>query len=109
MLIDDSRLELALKRLAKTDALAAELHMKAERAEFKAKATKEAVFLRVEGSSVAERQARAACHPDYEAAMEMYFEALQAHDTMKNERSREVIVIECWRSLNSARSKGLVT
>jgi hypothetical protein len=108
MLIDDERLETALKRLAKTDALAAELHMKVERAEYKAKAIKDANFLLQEGS-VAERQAKAGVHPDYSAAMDDYFAALQAHDTMKNERSREVIVIECWRSLNSARSKGLVT
>jgi hypothetical protein len=108
MLIDDERLETALKRLAKSDALAAELHMKTERAEFKAKAVKDAMFLRGEGS-VAERQASAGTSSEYMVAMDEYFAALQAHDTMKNERSREVIVIECWRSLNSARSKGLVT
>jgi hypothetical protein len=107
VLIPDSRLESALKKLAMTDEMSAELHMKLERAEFRAKAVKDAIFLRSEGS-VAERNALAGIHPDYTAAMETYFEALQAHDTMKNERSREVIVIDCWRSLNSARNKGLL-
>jgi hypothetical protein len=108
MLIDDERLETALKRLAKSDALVAELHMKAERAEFKAKATKDAIFLRSEGS-VAERNALAGTSEDYALAMESYFTALQAHDTLKNERSREVLVIDVWRSLNSAKGKGLIT
>ncbi|HXN96008.1 MAG TPA: hypothetical protein VN879_16000 [Candidatus Acidoferrales bacterium] len=108
MLIDDERLETALKRLAKSDALVAELHMKAERAEFKAKATKDAIFLRSEGN-VAERNALAGIHEDYAKAMDDYFTALQAHDTLKNERSREVIIIECWRSMNSTRNKGLIT
>lgn len=108
MLIDDKRLESALTKLAKTDNLAAELHMKAERAEFRAKATKDAIFLRMDGA-VAERQAKAGVSPDYTAAMDEYFAALQAYDTIKNERAREVLVIECWRSLNSARTKGMIT
>jgi hypothetical protein len=58
---------------------------------------------------VAERNALAGIDPEYAGAMQDYFNALQAHDTMRNERAREVIVIECWRSLNSARSKGLIT
>jgi hypothetical protein len=107
MLVTDERLETALGRLAKTDALSAELHMKMERAEFKAKAVKDAVFLRSEGS-VAERQAVAGTSGDYTVAMDEYFTALQAFDTIKNERAREVLVIEVWRSLNSARNKGLL-
>jgi hypothetical protein len=107
MLVSDERLEQALGRLAKTDAMVAELHMKAERAEFKAKAVKDAVFLRSEGA-VAERQAKAGTSEDYEKAMNDYFAALQAHDTMRNERAREVLVIDVWRSLNSARTKGIL-
>lgn len=107
MLINDERLETALTRLAKSDALIAELHMKAERAEFRAKAIKDAIFLRSEGS-VAERSAIAGTHPEYTAAMEEYFMALQAHDTLKNERSREILVIDVWRSLSSARTKGMI-
>lgn len=108
MLIDDARLEKALKTLARSDALVAELHMKAERAEFRAKATKDAIFLRCEGS-VAERQAQAGTSTDYSTAMDEYFAALQAFDTLKNERSREVLIIDVWRSLNSAKGKGLIT
>src|SRR5271167_795795 len=108
VLIPDSRLESALKKLAFTDNLSAELHMKLERAEFRAKAVKDAIFLRSEGS-VAERNALAGIHPDYAAAMETYFEALQAHDTMKNERAREVLIIDVWRTCQANNRKGLVT
>jgi hypothetical protein len=107
MLIDDERLETSLKRLARSDALIAELHTKVERSEFRAKAIKDAIFLRSEGN-VAERQAIAGTHPEYTAAMEEYFAALQAHDTLRNERSREVLVVDVWRSLSSARTKGII-
>ena len=94
-------------KLAKTDQLAAELHMNVERAEFKAKAVKDVIFMRKEGA-VAERQAFAATQPEYEEAMDKYFEALKSYEGLKNERAREVLVIEVWRSLNSARNKGLL-
>ena len=107
MLISDTRLEQSLAKISQTDGPVAELHAKVERAEYVAKAIKDAIFLRSEGS-VAERNAIAGTHPEYSAAMEAYFVALQAHDTMKNERSREVLVIDVWRSLSSARTKGMI-
>ncbi len=107
MLIPDTRLEAALTKLAQTDGPIAELHANVERMEYRAKAVKDAIFLRSEGS-VAERNAIAGTHPEYGAAMESYFAALQAHDTMKNERSREVLIIDVWRSLSSARTKGVI-
>ena len=107
MLVTDQRLEAALGKLAKTDQLAAELHMNVERAEFKAKAIKDAIFLRSTGA-VAERQAQAGTSEDYIAEMDKYFDALKAYEGLKNERAREVLIIEVWRSLNSARNKGLL-
>lgn len=107
MLIDDTRLEHSLKKLAQTDGAVAELHAEAERAEFRAKAIKDAIFLRSEGS-VAERNSIAGTHPEYSAAMEKYFGALQAHETMRNERSREMLIVDVWRSLSSARTKGMI-
>lgn len=107
MLITDERLEKALAKLAETDGKVAQLHADLERAEFRSKAIKDAIFLRSEGS-VAERNAIAGTHPEYSAAMEAYFAALQAHETMKNGRSREVLVVDVWRSMSSARTKGLI-
>lgn len=107
MVVTDEIMEAALKRLAQTDTLVAELHTKQERAEFKAKAIKDAMFLRT-GGTAGERSAAAGTSKEYEEAMDEYFTALQAHEALRNERSRKVIVIEVWRSLNSARNKGLL-
>jgi hypothetical protein len=107
MFVTDELAEKALKRLADTDNLAAELHLKAERAKFKADAIHAAIFLRTEGN-VAERKAVADTHEDYAREMTEYFDTLQAYEALKNERGRKVIVIDCWRSLNSARNKGLL-
>ena len=108
MLISDSRLELALTKLAHTDGPIADLRASMERAEFKAKATKDAIFLRLEGS-VAERQAKAGTDDAYTNAMDQYFDLLRLYEQMKNERAREVIIIDCWRSMNSTRNKGIIT
>ena len=107
MEISDTRLEQALTRLSRSDALAAELHMKCERAEFKAKGVKDAIFLRSEGS-VAERSAKAGIDPDYVAAMDTYFDALQAYETLKNERTKEVLIVDVWRTCQANNRKGLV-
>lgn len=107
MLIDDDRLERALVKLAQSDELVARLHAEVERSEYRAKAVKDAIFLRSDGS-VAERNAIAGTHLEYAAAMEAYFIAMQTHEALRNERSREVIVIDVFRSLNSARTKGLI-
>jgi uncharacterized protein (UPF0335 family) len=107
MLITTERLEQSLAKLAETDGAVADLHAEVERAEYRAKAVKDAIFLRSEGS-VAERNAIAGTHPEYGAAMETYFVALARHEKMKNERSREDIVIQVWRSFSSARTKGLI-
>lgn len=108
MLITTERLEQSLAKLAETDGAVADLHAEVERCEYRAKAVKDAIFLRSEGS-VAERTAIAGTHLEYAAAMEKYFAALAKHETMKNERSREDIVIQVWRSFSSARTKGIVT
>lgn len=108
MIITNERLEDALKKLAVTDAPVADLHADVERADYRAKAVKDAIFLRSEGS-VAERNAIAGTHPEYSASMEKYFDALAKHETMKNERSREMLIVDVWRSLSSARTKGLIS
>jgi len=40
--------------------------------------------------------------------MNDYFKALRNFEAMKNERARNVIVIDVWRSLNAARNKGQI-
>lgn len=107
MLITDARLEKALTKLAESDDLVAQLHADVERSEYKAKAVRDAIFLRSEGS-VAERNAIAGTHAEYAAAMDAYFEALKSHESLRNARSRESLICDLWRSMSSARTKGLI-
>ena len=107
MHITEDRMDKALRYLVDTDESAASLRAEVERAEYKAKATRDKVFLLEEGS-VAERNAKAGTNGTYDAAMIAYFDALKASDAVRNKRATEAIVIDCWRSLNANRNKGHV-
>ena len=106
MTVSIDRMEKALVYLAETDELAATLKADTERMEYKAKAVKDAIFRRIQDGSVADRQAIAGASEEYAAAMEAYFTALARSEHVRNKRSTEAIVIECWRSINSSRNKG---
>jgi hypothetical protein len=95
-------MEQALAYLAETDEPCAVLRADVERAEFKAKRTKAAVF-QISDGTVADRNANAETSSETEQAYSGYFDALQKFDAMKNKRSTEAIVFEAWRSLNSNR------
>jgi hypothetical protein len=105
VVINESRLSKALTYLAEHDEPCAHLHAAMERAEFKAKAVRDAVFMRLEGT-VAERTAQAGASEEYEKAMELYFQFLGTYEAMKNKRATEGVVVDVWRSLNSSRNKG---
>ena len=98
-------MEKALAYLATTDEPCADLRADMERAEYKAKRTKAAIFQLSEGS-VAERNAVAETSGDTQEAYEGYFKALRDFEAMKNKRSTEEIVIDTWRSLNANRRQG---
>lgn len=98
-------MEQAIEYLADTDELCAALRSDMERAEWRAKRTKAAIFTLSTGS-VAERTALADTHADTEAAWAQYFDALQAHESMRNKRATESIVVDTWRSLNANRRQG---
>lgn len=100
--ITQERMEQALAYLSDTDEDCAALRADVERAEFKAKRTKAAVFTISDGS-VADRNAVAETSNETATAYEQYFAALQKFDAMKNKRATESIVFEAWRSLNSNR------
>lgn len=104
-MIDDTRLGQALTYLATTDEKAAERRTQMERAEFKAKAIKDAIFKRLDGS-VADRQAEAGASVEYAAAMDEYFAALSQYEAMRNKRLTEAIVIDTWRTIQANQRKG---
>lgn len=101
-MITQDRMEKALTYLAETDEPCAVLKSDMERAEYKAKAMRDAVFLR-EAGTVAERTAKAGTHDDYAHAMGVYFDFVKLYEATRNKRQTEAIVIETWRSLNANR------
>ena len=107
MTISTERMEQALTFMAETDQTCAQLRADMERAEFKARATKDALFMRLTGT-VAERTAQAGASDEYGEAMNRYFDYLAAWEHVKNKRQTEAIVVEAWRSLNSSRNRGNV-
>lgn len=100
--ITQDRMEEALAYLSDTDEPCANLRADLERAEWRAKRTKDAIF-QISSGSVADRNAIAETSADTEAAWDKYFKALATFDAMKNKRATEAIVFEAWRSLNSNR------
>lgn len=104
-MISDVRAEKALTYLAETDRSCAEAKVNAERMEFRAKVTKQAIF-KISDGNVADRTAAADTSADYAAAMDAYFTALQDYSHMANKRQTEAFVIEVWRSVNANRRHG---
>jgi CRISPR/Cas system CSM-associated protein Csm2 small subunit len=105
--VTDERAEKALRYLAETDEECAALKADSERAEFKAKVTKDGMFRRLDGS-VADRQAEAGASTEYVDAMLDYFRCLQAYEATRNKRQTEALVCEIWRSVQANQRRGNV-
>lgn len=105
--LSDDRLQRALTYLAETDEPCAALKADAARTEWKAKAIRDAIYLRSDGAA-ATRQATAGASDAYATAMQAHFEALAKFEAMKNKRATETLVVEVWRSLNANRRTGNV-
>ena len=107
-MITDQRMGEALDFLSDTDEAAAELKTNAERAEFKAKAVKDAVFKFAEGT-VAERTAIAGDSQEYKDAMADYFAKSQLADTLKNRRTTAELIIRTWQTVSANRRQGTLS
>ena len=71
-----------------------------ERREDESKAAKAKAFLRATGS-VAEREATAILTEEYRRARELYYEAVEADEEYRNQRSKCEAIIEAWRTCQS--------
>lgn len=104
--LTEARMEEALNFMADSDENLANLLADMERAEWRAKATRQAIFVTLTGT-VADREARACIHEETEKAQQHYFTAVQAYNSLRNKRATEQIVIDCWRSINASRNRGV--
>lgn len=103
-MISNARLEAALTYLAESDLSFSEALVNMDRCERKAKAVREAIFLREEGTIPA-REAAAGTHTEYLEALGEYHEALGAWDYIKNKRHTEELIVDVWRSIEASRRR----
>ncbi len=103
--LTDERAEEAMQYLSDTDESCARLKSDMERFEWKAKAKRQAIFKLSDGT-VADRNATADTHPEVEACMQQYFDAMTAYHGTSNKRSTEAIVLDTWRTICANRRRG---
>ena len=105
-IISRDKLESALNYLAETDEEYAQEKAQVERSEILRKRVRARVFLTSTGT-VAERDKLAEVSPDAEQADDDYCKSITLYETLRAKRQRAEIVIDCWRTLESSRRKGL--
>ena len=108
MSLTQERMEHALKYLATTDEEFAKAKALVEGLKEQFKPIKASLFMRFKGS-IGERENMALAHPDYDVHLKKYQNAVMDLEYLRAKRSTETLVIDCWRSLNSARGKGIIT
>lgn len=104
--LTEARMEEALHFLSNSDESLANLLADMERAEWRAKTTRHAVFVTLTGT-IADREARASIHEQTEKAQSLYFDTVHAYNALRNKRATEQIIIDCWRSINASRNRGV--
>ena len=108
MTISNERMERALNFLVETDREYADARALMEGLKDQSKIIRGQALLRTAGT-VAEREALAYTSPEYVAHIAKLKDATQDYHYLAAKRSTESAVIDCWRSLNSARTKGLIS
>lgn len=72
-----------------------------ERREDERKSAKAMAYLHADGKNVAEKEANALLAPNYKAACEAYYQAVEEDETYRNRRSKAEAIIEAWRTVQS--------
>lgn len=105
--LNEERIEKAFAYLAETDLEAAACKGAELRAEMKAKSVEATVYAALQGS-IEDKKMQVRVHPDVQEAWDEYFDAVVKHQTLRNRRDREVLIVETYRSVLSARKQGMM-
>ncbi len=105
-MISEERLEAAMKFLADTDEIVAELKAQLARKEYLCKLARAKVFLTSEGS-VESRKATAETSTEVMQAEGFMCDAIADYEKCKGKRARAELVCEIWRSLEASRRQGV--
>lgn len=104
--ITEARAEKAMIFLAQTDEPYAKAKTDVARTEYAAKLAEHRSYLVAEGS-IPERKATAELSGDAQTAWAKHYDAIQAYELLRAQRERNVLVIELFRGLLSARKQGM--
>jgi hypothetical protein len=96
-MISDERAEQALEYLTSTTGKIGDAKAELERSEILRKRVRRKLYLTSAGT-VAEREARADCDPEVQAADDRYIAAIGAYESLRARRDVESIAIEVWRT-----------
>jgi hypothetical protein len=103
-MITDERAEQAFEYLVQTtDAIGAG-KAELERSEIMRKRVRRKIYLTTTGT-VAEREARADCEPEVQAADDRYIAAVGAYESLRARRDVESIALEVWRTESANRRR----
>ncbi len=105
-MISKDRLQQALTYLAETDEDAARAKTLVKGLEKSEKPTLAAQFLKVEGGSIAERDAIARTSTAYTNWRASYKAAVLDYERLETKRNTEILMVDVWRSLNANRRQG---
>jgi hypothetical protein len=104
--LTEDRVDRAMHTLAETDAEVADSKVAVMRSEMKAKSIEALIYASLTGS-IEDRKQAVRLDQRFEKAWEDHFTAVAHHEKLKNFREREVLVIELYRSVLSARKAGM--
>lgn len=105
-MITQERMEKAVMFLSETDQELARRKAYFNGLDRQTKTVKAMAFMRSGESSVTAKEQAALVSPAYRDHLQRVTEAEQEFLTLNEQRHTEVIVIDCWRSLNAARNRG---
>lgn len=106
MNISDDRIEQALKKMAATDTTHAAAKGEVERLNLVKKTIEAAAYLDAPKGTVAEKEAYVYTTAEYVAHCETYKQAVLEYQRLTNERERERLIIEVWRTVNANQRRG---
>lgn len=107
MQIDQTKMEEALQFLATTDEDYARLRALANGLDRQLKTIKALAFRASREQSVGAREHDACCNPMYTEHLKKIEVVETEFYTLHERRNTAVVTIDCWRSLNAARNRGM--
>jgi hypothetical protein len=107
-MISEDRLKQALVYLSETDEPCAKAKALMESLNDQKKTVKAVGYINSQEKTQSAKESDAYASKEYREHIEKIKDATYDHEIMRNKRRTEELIIDVWRSINSARSKGVL-